>query len=403
MDISRETVLVLALVAATVFAAGQAGAEQQKQQVIVLFDSGENVDPGQVAQHGVVTGTADIVPAVFANVPRGKVNEIRSLDHVEAVERDAEVSASEKPPWAGGPGGGGDDGGSDQPPQSTPWGIDRVNGTEAALTVDESGVDVAVLDTGIDYDHPDLDANVEKGVDTTGNGPLKTGLKHADDKNGHGTHVAGTVAAENNSIGVIGTAPQTGLYAVQVLGNDGTGRYSDVIQGIDWAVNNGAEVVSMSLGGTSDSQALQHAVDNAYNSGAVVVAAAGNSGDGDASTNEVVYPAKYSSAVAVAATNPSDDTPVWSSEGDEVEVSAPGVDVNSTWLDGQYQRHDGTSMATPHVSGSAALLIAENSSLTPGDVREALKDSCKDIEKTGEDNFSGWGLIQVMNAVEADG
>lgn len=200
-------VLLLAcLVLVAPSSAVEPGDEVSKENVIVLFDSNEHKDAAAVATHGSVTGSASIVPAVFATVPANALPALERLDHVVAVEGDAEVELVDKPPWAGGPGGGGDDD-SGQPPQETPWGIDRIDGTEAATFVNEGDVDVAVLDTGVDYEHPDLDANVEIGVSTTGNGPVKEGLKFARDKNGHGTHVAGTVAAENNSIGVVGVAP----------------------------------------------------------------------------------------------------------------------------------------------------------------------------------------------------
>ena len=157
---------------------------------------------------------------------------------------------------------------------------------------------------------------------------------------------------------MIGVAPEASLYGVKVLNSRGSGYYSDAVAGIQWSVNNGMQVISMSLGGNSHSQGLQDACDAAYNSGVVLVAAAGNDGNSMGSGDNVDYPAGYDSVIAVAATDRNDERPYWSSTGPAVELAAPGVSIYSTCWDDTYATKKGTSMACPHVSGTAALILA---------------------------------------------
>jgi subtilisin family serine protease len=319
--------------------------------------------------------------------------------------------------------------GPPQPSQTVPWGVDKIDAPEAAALIgdaSEASIDVAVLDTGIDYDHPDLEANIAWAFDETKD---STDPKDYDDKNGHGTHVAGTIAAVNNDIGVLGVSPLVDIYAIKVLDNSGFGTWEDVADGIlraaagpDGVIGNDddAEVISMSLGGacgsdTSPSKQLENAVKAAFDAGVVIVAAAGNDGDGDPNTNEVCYPAKYPEVIAVAATYEDDTTPSWSSEGQEVEVAAPGVRILSTYANGRYETLSGTSMATPHVSGTVALILAmaieKGVTLLVGTfsdtgtdtVRGILHTTAVDIEDPGIDNFSGYGRIDALGAVQAVG
>ncbi len=162
-----------------------------------------------------------------------------------------------------------------QPAEVLPWGIDRIDAELAWSVSSGVGVKVAVIDTGIDLTHPDLATNIKGGINTI------SPLKSPNDDNGHGTHVAGTIAGIDNGIGVIGVAPGASLYAVKVLGKSGSGWISDIIEGIDWCIANDIDVINMSLGSSSDVQSFHDAIIAAYNSGIVIVAAAGNSGPGD--------------------------------------------------------------------------------------------------------------------------
>ncbi|MBI4458018.1 S8 family peptidase [Candidatus Uhrbacteria bacterium] len=295
-----------------------------------------------------------------------------------------------------GQGGGGGGSTSPPPPQETPWGITRVGAPDVWGTTRGAGVIVAVIDTGIDPTHSDLSANILAGVNFTSRRATAWG-----DDNGHGSHVAGTVAALDNAIGVVGVAPAAKLYAVKVLDRNGSGYLSDVVAGINWSVQNGADILSMSLGTSADIQSMHDACDNAAAAGTLVVAAAGNSGDGDPATDDVGYPAKYGSVVAVAATDVNDALAYFSSDGPDVELSAPGLNVKSTWKGGGYRTISGTSMATPHVSGLAALLVAANPAWTADCLRGVLSATATDLGDPGRDVFYGYGLVNAPAALAA--
>lgn len=282
-----------------------------------------------------------------------------------------------------------------QPDQVLPWGIDRIDAD--LVSVDVSGVSIAVIDTGIDADHADL--TVAGGINFVAKGRRRADPSKWDDANGHGTHVSGTAAAIDNGIGVVGVAPGAALWAVRVLDANGSGSLSNVIDGIYWSADNGMDVINMSLGISKESldqyplsrQAMQDAVDYAYASGVVIVAAAGNTGPGD---DTVGYPARYASVIAVAATDQSDARAWFSSTGDTVEIAAPGTEILSTWKDGLYNTIQGTSMASPHVAGTAALVIAAVGG-TNVEVRALLTATADDI---GDAVEFGFGLVDAEQA-----
>lgn len=273
-----------------------------------------------------------------------------------------------------------------QPPQTLPWGVDRIDADLAWSAGNGSGVKVAVLDTGIDLSHPDLAANIAGGYNAVN--PNKA----PKDGNGHGTHVAGTIAAVNNSVGVVGAAPAARLYAVKVLGDSGVGWLSDIIEGIDWSIRNGMQVINMSFGTSSDSQAFHDAVIAAYNAGITMVAAAGNNGPAD---NTVNYPARYPEVIAVAATDQADVLATFSSRGPEVDLAAPGVSIYSTYKSSSYATLSGTSMAAPHVAGSAALVLQLKPGLSPAAVRDHLMATAEPIAG------SPYPLVDAQAAVAA--
>lgn len=299
----------------------------------------------------------------------------------------------------------------EQPSQILPWGVARIGAQQAWSVSRGAGVKVAVIDTGIDRDHPDLIGNLAGGVNfvkrSSGPSWKAPDATAWDDNHGHGTHVAGTIAAKDNTTGVVGVAPDARVYGVKVLASDGSGYVSDIISGIEWSVANNIDVINMSLGLSSHVQALQDAVDAAYRADVLIVAAAGNVGDGYGATNEVSYPAKYDSVIAVAATDSTDKIAYFSSDGAEVELAAPGVDVVSTLMGGGYGAMNGTSMATPHVAGVAAAMRAGttaadtdgNGSVSASEVRLYLRTTADDLGTTGQDVFYGYGLIDANEAV----
>ena len=243
-----------------------------------------------------------------------------------------------------------------------PWGVARVDAPAAWASGQGAGVKVAVVDTGVDCTHPDLKCDFGAGYNVID--PTATPM----DDNEHGTHCSGTIAGRQDGKGVVGVAPQATIIPVKVLDKDGSGSLSDIVKGINWAAKNGADVISMSLGGASGSAALQRAVNAALAKGVVVIAAAGNSGP---DPDTVGFPAGYPGVIAIAASDSKDAVAKFSSRGAAVAFIAPGVDILSTVPGGGYAKFSGTSMACPHMAGLAALAI-ERGAKGPAGVRAAF-------------------------------
>jgi thermitase len=272
------------------------------------------------------------------------------------------------------------------------WGIDKIQAPSAwDITKGSSTVVIAILDTGIDQNHEDLSpGKIVKNKNFTSS-------RTVDDKYGHGTHVAGIAAAiTDNNKGVAGVGFNSSLMNVKVLGDTGWGLWSWVAKGITWAADNGAKVINMSLGGSIGSSTLEKAVNYAWDKGCVVVAAAGNE-----SSSAPSYPAGYTNCIAVAATDQSDVKADFSNYGDWVDIAAPGVDILSTFPNHKnyfgnifnYAYWGGTSMATPHVAGVAALVFATNSGLTNAQVRQKIVGSV--------DPATGFGPTSTIGRVNA--
>lgn len=275
------------------------------------------------------------------------------------------------------------------PDERRPWGIDRINGGSGG-----SGVIVAVLDTGVDQDHPDLVANIIDCVTKVTH--FKPDGKNCEDGSGHGTHVAGTILANGgDGSGIYGVAPEASLMAVKVCDKRGWCYGDDVAAGIRYATDHGANIISMSFGGNSPDSQILAAIDHAVDRGVLPVAAAGNDGPADGSID---YPGAYVKVIAAGAINSAEAVPDWSSRGTndgdykieerEVEFGIPGVSIESTYKDGCYAYMSGTSMATPNVSGLAAKLWKGNAA----DTRKYLQDVAFDIWYGGDDTATGFGL-----------
>jgi serine protease len=331
--------LILALMAGLLVPAGVMAATSQKADFLIGF----HVAPGP-AEQALVRGAGGdiywqfaIVNVIAAHMTPRAADALARNPAVAYVEPDGRMYALE---------------------QTVPWGIDRVFGDETYPFATWSGstgqgISVAVLDTGICTTHPDVVAVGGQRFYTRGMRLVQDG--NYEDGHGHGTHVAGTIAALDNSFGVVGVAPAVSLYAVKVLDDSGSGSVSAIAAGIDWAVKNGIRVLNMSLGSDTHSQTLQNACDNAYAKGHLVVASAGNSGNADGTGDNVGYPARYESVIAVAASNINDQRASFSSTGPAVELIAPGDNVLSTipWTDENSLTVDGVSYQANWIENAA--------------------------------------------------
>jgi hypothetical protein len=380
---------------------------QQPERVKVLVAFGCRPGPAEEALvralGGSVKYTYHLVPAIAATLPEPAISALAANPHVTRVEPDRQMRALDIE-------------------LDNAWGVTRIG----AGTVHEggnkgAGVELAIIDSGINYDHPDLNDNYTGGYD------FVEGDRDPMDVYGHGTHVAGTACAEDNGngdpdgpYGVVGVAPACALYALRVLDDAGFGDASDLIAAMQWSVDNGIQVANLSLGwDLNPGDTVKAAFDNAEDAGLVIVAAACNNGNRPGRGDNVCYPALYDSVIAVAATDDNDRRANFSSTGAQVELAAPGVSVFSTWnddtgyLDPQpvcrqeegiqacYKYGSGTSMAAPHVAGTAALILAANPSWSNVQVRAQLQATADDLGDTGWDPQYGWGLVDAAEAAPA--
>ena len=374
-------------------------ASNDKVDVFVSFDKTPGVAERAIVERagGTVRFSYTIVPAVAASVPEAAIKGLLNNPNVTAVELDGLVYAVDAE-------------------LENAWGVKRIgsgivhNGGNKG-----TGVKIGIIDSGVDYRHQDLD-----GVYAAGGYDFVQNDADPDDVYGHGTHVAGTACAEDNIVGVVGVAPECALYSLRVLNDSGSGSWSATIKAMEWAVDNKLQVVNLNLGSSQDpGSTVKAAFDSAEAAGLVIVAAGGNSGTPSGKGNNVIYPAKYASVIAVAATDKNDTRPSWSSTGEEIELAAPGVSVLSSWNDGDsphdpqpiildgdyYKEGSGTSMASPHVAGAAALVIAAGITDQNGngrindEVRAVLNSTADDIGAVGKDTHYGYGLVNVAAAI----
>jgi len=262
--------------------------------------------------------------------------------------------------------------------QTSSWGFAQLGiGALHEKGFTGKGVKVAILDTQIDVDHPDL-KNIIELINLTKEDPVA--------KHGHGIAVAGILAATDDDNGVIGVAPEAEIIAIKTMNENGGGSYTNLIDGIYLAFDHGAKVINMSLGGTVSSGELDRAIEHVVNQGVIVVCAAGNTGRNDS----VMHPGRHPQTICVGATNKRKRVSAFSSRGLEIDVVAPGERLITTHLNNSYSKVTGSSFAAPIVSGIACLLFQAGIRLT----HDMLQTSI-DIEEEGEDNKSGYGLINT--------
>ncbi|MNI01704.1 Thermitase [compost metagenome] len=252
---------------------------------------------------------------------------------------------------------------------------------------------VAVVDTGVQANHPDLKGQLLAGYNAI------TNTSPPDDDVGHGTHVAGIIGAlTNNEEGVAGISWYNKILPVKALDNSGAGTTYSVAEGIIWAADNGAKVINLSLGNYADSQFLHDAIKYAYDRDVVVVSAAGND-----NTERPGYPAAYPEVLAVAATSANGEKASFSNYGDYIDVAAPGESIASTYPDNQYAALSGTSMASPHVAALAGLVRSLNPALTNKEVMALMTSNAVDLGEPGQDKYYGWGQVDIYKTLQAAG
>jgi len=321
------------------------------------------------------------------------------LSELPGVRIAAEDRAVMRPLWT-----------PNDPLYGSQWSYSRTQ-AESAWDIErgQAFVEVAVIDTGADLDHPDLVANLDLDNDYD----FVSHDTTANDLNGHGTHVAGIVAASSdNATGVAGTAPGVRIVPIKVIGAY-TGTTSDFIDGLEYAADLGVEVANMSLGSTAAEigsggvAAMQEAVDYARSKGVVLIAATGNNAASSSYNPEtgIYYPAACTGVIGVGATGRYDDRAAYSNYGAGVDIVAPGgeagLGIVSTYPDNRYAQLSGTSMASPHVAGAAALILSHVPAATSAEVEAALLSTADDLGDSGWDQYFGFGLVQVRDALDA--
>lgn len=380
------------------------------QDVIVRFKD----KPGQAELHafkglgGNVSNVFTIIPAISGKLPAKAIEALKNNPQVEVVELDYTVQALEYSP---------------ENELGNSWGANHINADDALEAgYSGEGVKVAVLDSGVNFNHFDLRDNFDLSANELGYDFVSDDF-FPEDVYGHGTHVAGILAAASNGFGVVGVAPNAQIVALRVLDDNGEGTASRIIEALQWIQNYNAahpdspiRITNNSYGTGSNSSQLEAAFDVLASSGVLHIGSAGNEGSAAGNGNNVSYPARYESVVAVAALDKNNLRASFSSTGSDVEIAAPGVAVLSTWKDstnfagpqpfsfagyaGEYFiEANGTSMASPHVAGVAALLMASDANYTAEAVRKKINGTALDLGEIGKDKLYGYGLVDASSAL----
>lgn len=376
--------------------------DEAEERFIVIFKEG--TDPDLVLDEDSVQMDLDIINGAAIMATPGYLKKLEKTGKLESISLDHPIEATVETSYS-----------------RLPWGVNWIdsdwvwnhesNGVSDGINGE--GINVAVLDTGIDLDHPDLTGSIGAGINfvavTNPAGRIKSPadpLKF-DDDNGHGTHCAGIIAAEeaNPSQGAIGVARGATVHPVKVLDSRGSGLTSYLVKGIEWCTDTYldsnldpiVDVISMSLSSSYPDPAVKTACDNAANKGIILVAAAGNDGDGDVDTDEIEYPASFDSVISVGAADLFYNIAGFSSSSPYVDISAPGVNIWSTYIGGGYSTKSGTSMAAPHIAGTVALMLKKG--ISTSNIKSALQTTAHDIGPTGTDSASGAGFVDALLAV----
>lgn len=357
-------------------APGSTGAaDESGKQAVVLFE--EAVDAPMLFDESTsVEHVFSEIPAASVVVTPEQKQQLEQTPGVASVTYDTPVQSSA---------------------QTVTYGYEKVGMRSLTpSTLTGAGVKIGILDSGIDASHPDLVRRVVGGeclmtiIKTNG---CPDGYM---DDSGHGTHVAGIIAANNNTFGTVGVAPASSLYAIKVLDGNGMGSTSTLIAGIEWAIRQKLDMINISITAPVYEPALEKVLQKAYDSGMLIVAAAGNTGPPSSSLgSSVEYPAKFASVIAVSSIDANDNMDPLSSTGPEVEFSAPGVKIYSLYPGADFTTASGTSMAAPFVTGVAALYKQKYPDMTNKQIRALLQKNAKDLGTAGRDAKYGYGLVHV--------
>lgn len=373
------------------------GNEWIEGQVVVGWAAGARPGAGRASAYrtlGEVGAPGSAIGAVLSTGGRpvqDVIAELKADPSIAYAEPNYRVTIAVDPSTQGVP--------VNDPSTSGQYSLDRMRVRDAWATVTGARNVIAVLDTGVQFTHPDLEGRLATGWDFVNDD------RNATDDNGHGTWVSGIIAANaNDGYGIAGISWSDIILPIKTMDGQGTGNTADLVSGIRYAADRGASVINMSVGGFPYSQAVQDAVNYAWAKGAVLVGAAGNNG-----REESFYPASMANVVSVSATQPQDELSYWSSYGPKVDVSAPGASVlttncytctyadHDTW--GSHVYISGTSFATPNVAGVVALIRARFPTETPQQIVDRLLSSVDDLGYAGWDNRYGLGRVNALRAV----
>ncbi|OLN24140.1 hypothetical protein BTO30_01635 [Domibacillus antri] len=349
------------------------------RQAVILFD--EKVNNELLEQYSEsIDYVYEAIPAATITVTETQKKALSMAKDVESIEFDMPVKSSA---------------------QTVPYGYKLV-GAEKRLpsTLTGKGIKIGILDSGIDTKHPDLAGRTAGGICLMDVIDAQACANTFNDDYGHGTHVAGIIAANNNTIGTVGIAPNASLYSIKVLDSNGFGTTSTMLKGIDYGIKQKLDILNISITTPDQDSALQKMLQQAYDSGILIIAAAGNIGEpAKSGSSTVQYPAKYESVIAVSSIDSSKKMDPGSSIGKEVELAAPGVNIYSTYptsiQSSGYYHLTGTSMAAPYVTGMAALYMEKYPEMTNVQIRKLLQRNALDLGAAGRDAYFGYGLVQA--------
>ncbi|MBD8035764.1 S8 family peptidase [Solibacillus sp. A46] len=362
-------IMLLGMMILTPFSSGEAASDQQTN-IIVKYEK-EHDKKFIIQQSDSVVKEYSQLPLLEINISKDVLQELISDKHIVFYEENksfsiqnqfkvANISSTELERW-------------------NLKAMDVQNGWNAGFT--GKGVKIAIIDSGV-ANHSDL--TVVGGASFVGNS--------YEDDHGHGTHVAGIIVGKHNGIGVAGIAPNAEVYALKAIGKDGKGDVADVLKAIDWAIENKMHIINLSFGDLEYAKSLHEGVKKAADHGIMIVAASGNEGNDSGTGNTINYPARHDEVISVASINRQFKRSSFSGTGNTNDFAAPGEEIYSTYLNGQYATYNGTSMATPHITGVLALLMEQYPYATATELRDGLRYIAEDLGEVGYDSLYGYGL-----------